>query len=239
MALKGMHVQSLSKEILSLSSEISATVDFAAPYKCRNFKFGQGMRVHSFHARTVSLSPSIKGKWKQNHLVIKCRGSNGTSDQSENPQNETSDRNGNLQSNGPFRRYGFGRTRLARIVQEVQNKLLENIKGLQKNFPMKVFCLLLGFYCSTLFATSIGQTGDWDILSAGLAVVMVEGIGALMYRAYPLIERLHSLVTLFNYWKAGLSLGLFLDAFKYEMDAISVFFDTFSFEIDLFSLLWW
>ncbi|KAH9320518.1 hypothetical protein KI387_015157, partial [Taxus chinensis] len=242
MALKGMHIPSLSKEIPSLSSEISASVDFAAEYKCRKgFKFGRGMleHMHFIHTRVASVSPIVKRRWKQNSLVIKCRGSNGTSDRNGNSQNGTSDKDGNLQSNGPFRQSGFGRTRLARIFQEVQNKLIKSIKELQKNFPMKVFCLLVGFYCSTLIATSIGQTGDWDILSAGLAVVIVEGIGALMYRAYPLVERLQSLVTLFNYWKAGISLGLFLDAFKYEMDAISMFFDSFFPEIDPFSLLWW
>lgn len=81
---------------------------------------------------------------------------------------------------------------------------------------MKVLFFLVGFYCATAFATVIGQTGDWDILSAGLAVVVVEGIGALMYTAsFQLFDKTRSLITLFNYWKAGLSLGLFLDAFKY------------------------
>ncbi|KAK4850167.1 hypothetical protein QYF36_004360 [Acer negundo] len=45
---------------------------------------------------------------------------------------------------------------------------------------MKVFFFLVGFYCATAFATVIGQTGDWDILSAALAVVVVEGVGALI-----------------------------------------------------------
>ncbi|TXG67260.1 hypothetical protein EZV62_008535 [Acer yangbiense] len=85
---------------------------------------------------------------------------------------------------------------------------------------MKVF-FLVGFYCATAFAAVIGQTGDWDILSAALAVVVVEGIGALMYKgSFPLLNKIRSLITLFNYWKAGLSLGLFLDSFKYEMDNI-------------------
>lgn len=74
----------------------------------------------------------------------------------------------------------------------------------------------MGFYCATAFATVIGQTGDWDILSAALAVVVVEGIGYLMYKAsVPPLNNLKSLIIMFNYWKAGLSLGLFLDSFKY------------------------
>ena len=161
-------------------------------------------------------------------MIIKCRRNNGSSDKSETPQ-----------SDGPLRRSGLGRTRLIRLVQEVQIKIKKKFKELQKNFPMKVLCLLLGFYCAGLVATSLVQTGDWDILSAGLAVVIIEAIGALMYRAYPLIERLHSFVIMFNYWKAGLSLGLFLDAFKHEMDINSVLCDLFYLEINLFSVLWW
>ncbi|KAL6007929.1 hypothetical protein ACLOJK_033434 [Asimina triloba] len=114
---------------------------------------------------------------------------------------------------------GFNRaTRLIRAIKDFQVRLNARIAELRKGFPMKVLFFLVGFYCATAFATVIGQTGDWDILSAGLAVVVVEGIGALMYKAsFPLLQKLKVLITMFNYWKAGLSLGLFLDAFKYEM----------------------
>lgn len=102
---------------------------------------------------------------------------------------------------------------------------------------MKLLFFLVGFYCATAFATVIGQTGDWDILSAALAVVVVEGIGALMYRAsFRLIDSVRNLITMFNYWKAGLSLGLFLDSFKYETDNIMSFNNPFSFELDIFSM---
>ncbi|KAF2283151.1 hypothetical protein GH714_043481 [Hevea brasiliensis] len=80
-------------------------------------------------------------------------------------------------------------------------------------------------------------TGDWDILSAAFAVAVVEGIGALMYRAsFPLFNNIRSLITMFNYWKAGLSLGLFLDSFKYEIDDIMNFSNPFYFEMDIFPI---
>ncbi|KAJ9551274.1 hypothetical protein OSB04_015319 [Centaurea solstitialis] len=107
-------------------------------------------------------------------------------------------------------------TRLIRAIQTFQLKLNSRFKDLRKNLPLKLLFFLTGFYCSTAFATVIGQTGDWDILSAALAVAVVEGIGALMYTSsFPLFDKLRNLVTIFNYWKAGLSLGLFLDSFKY------------------------
>ncbi|KAK9143292.1 hypothetical protein Syun_012692 [Stephania yunnanensis] len=128
-----------------------------------------------------------------------------------------------------------GGTRLVRAIQDVLIKLNSRFKELRKGFPMKVLFFLAGFYCATAFATVIGQTGDWDILSAGLAVFVVEGIGAIMYRAsFSVFDKFRSLITMFNYWKAGLSLGLFLDAFKYEMDDIFGLGNPFNFEIDIF-----
>ncbi|XP_043692894.1 ycf20-like protein [Telopea speciosissima] len=133
-----------------------------------------------------------------------------------------------------------GGTRLARTIQDFQTKLYARIQELKKGFPMKILFFLLGFYCATAFATVTGQTGDWDILSAGLAVVVVEGIGALMYRAsFPFLENIRSLITAFNYWKAGLSLGLFLDAFKYEVDIIILgLCNPFNFDIDVPPIFW-
>ncbi|XP_022718344.1 uncharacterized protein LOC111276784 [Durio zibethinus] len=130
-----------------------------------------------------------------------------------------------------------GRPRLIRAIQAIRSKLGVRIQELRKNLPMKIFFFLVGFYCATAFATVIGQTGDWDILSAALAVVVVEGIGALMYRAsLPVLNNVRSLITMFNYWKAGLSLGLFLDSFKYELDKVTGFSNPLSFEIDVFPL---
>ncbi|XVF30159.1 hypothetical protein REPUB_Repub16aG0033000 [Reevesia pubescens] len=127
-----------------------------------------------------------------------------------------------------------GRPRLIRAIQAIQTKLGVRIREVRKNLPMKILFFLVGFYCATAFATVIGQTGDWDILSAGLAVVVVEGIGALMYTAsLPVLNNVKSLITMFNYWKAGLSLGLFLDSFKYELDNITGFCNPLSFQIDV------
>lgn len=130
-----------------------------------------------------------------------------------------------------------GGTRLIRTIQAFQTKLSARIQEIRKGLPMKLLFFLVGFYCATAFATVIGQTGDWDILSAALAVVVVEAIGALMYRAsLPLVSKLKGLITMFNYWKAGLSLGLFLDSFKYEMDNIIESSNPFNFEIDMFTI---
>lgn len=130
-----------------------------------------------------------------------------------------------------------GRTRLIRVIQDVRIKFSARIMELRKDFPMKVLFFLIGFYCATAFATVIGQTGDWDVLSAALAVVLVELIGAFMYRAsMHLFDKVRRLITMFNYWKVGLCLGLFLDSFKYEVSNILGSCNLFNFEIDDFPI---
>ncbi|CAH8360465.1 unnamed protein product [Eruca vesicaria subsp. sativa] len=107
------------------------------------------------------------------------------------------------------------RPRLIKAIQDFRTKLLVKIQEIKKDLPKKLLFLLVGFYSATAFSTFIGQTGDWDVLSAAVAVIIVECIGALMYRAsVPLINKMRSIITMFNYWKTGLALGLFLDSFK-------------------------
>lgn len=113
---------------------------------------------------------------------------------------------------------GLGGTRLGRIVSAGGRQLLEKLNMARKNVPMKIFLLLLGFYTANALATILGQTGDWDVLVAGVVVAAIEGIGMLMYRKRPSSStstgRLKSFVVFMNYWKAGVCLGLFVDAFK-------------------------
>ncbi|XP_020576092.1 uncharacterized protein ycf20 [Phalaenopsis equestris] len=128
--------------------------------------------------------------------------------------------------------------RLIRTIQSLLRKLSSRIKELRSGLSVKVLFFLVGFYCATAFATVIGQTGDWDILSAGLAVVVVEAIGAVMYRASSRIfDKLRGIITMFNYWKAGLTLGLFLDSFKYEIDVLIENCNPFYFDMNIFGIL--
>lgn len=141
---------------------------------------------------------------------------------------------------GPSSNGGNGGTRLIRAIQGIQTRLEARIQEIRKGFPLKLLFFLAGFYCATAFATVIGQTGDWDILSAALAVFVVEGIGALMYRgSFPFINKIKNLITVFNYWKTGLSLGLFLDSFKYDMDDVFGLSNPFNFEFDPLFIFFW
>ncbi|KAK9697832.1 hypothetical protein RND81_08G064200 [Saponaria officinalis] len=108
------------------------------------------------------------------------------------------------------------RTRLLKTFKNLQRRLNARIQELRKDLPKKPIFFLVGFYCATAFATFIRKTSDWDILSAGVAVAMVEGIRALMYKLWlPSFKRARGVIVLFNYWKTGLKLGLFMDSLKY------------------------
>ncbi|KAI4303434.1 hypothetical protein MLD38_039066 [Melastoma candidum] len=130
--------------------------------------------------------------------------------------------------------------RIISFIQGILANLSAKIRGLRRNLPVKVLFFLVGFYCTTAFATVIGQTGDLDILSAALAVLVVEGIGALTNKAsLNLLERARVVITMLNYWKAGLSLGLFLDSFKYEIgDSLTGLYSILNLEVDSFPPFW-
>lgn len=105
---------------------------------------------------------------------------------------------------------------MGRILSAGGRQLLDKLNSARKNFPMKIFLLLLGFYTANALATILGQTGDWDVLVAGVVVAAIEGIGMLIYKKPPTVRtgRLQSFLVMVNYWKAGICLGLFVDAFK-------------------------
>jgi hypothetical protein len=112
---------------------------------------------------------------------------------------------------------GFlGRTRLGRLIQAAARELLEKLNSARNKSPTKIFLVLLGFYTANALATVLGQTGDWDVFVAAIVVATIEGIGMLMYRkpASRPPGRFWSMITMVNYWKAGVCLGFFVDAFK-------------------------
>ncbi|KAJ6432423.1 hypothetical protein OIU84_019625 [Salix udensis] len=72
---------------------------------------------------------------------------------------------------------GLGGTRLFRIASAVGRHVLEKLNSARKNFPMKIFLLLLGFYMANALARILGQTGDWYALVAGVVVAAIRVTG--------------------------------------------------------------
>ncbi|KAG4154693.1 hypothetical protein ERO13_D03G071600v2 [Gossypium hirsutum] len=64
----------------------------------------------------------------------------------------------------------LGGTRLGRIVSAGGRQLLEKLNSARKNFPMKIFLLLLGFYTANALATILGQTGTFPMKTLRLCL---------------------------------------------------------------------
>ncbi|KAI5060653.1 hypothetical protein GOP47_0025073 [Adiantum capillus-veneris] len=105
-------------------------------------------------------------------------------------------------------------TRLSQVLVKRRTELVGKINEGRKKLPMKIFLVLLGFYAANALATILGQTGDWDVLVAGIVVAIIELIGSFMYQKKYLSGRFKGFLIMVNYWKAGFTLGLFVDAFK-------------------------
>lgn len=108
----------------------------------------------------------------------------------------------------------FGGTRLSRVLRVSQRQFLGKINEGRKKSPMKIFLVLLGYYAANALATILGQTGDWDVLVAGIVVAIIELIGSLMNQKSSMTGPFKGFLIMLNYWKAGFTLGLFVDAFK-------------------------
>ncbi|KAG0583055.1 hypothetical protein KC19_3G105500 [Ceratodon purpureus] len=111
---------------------------------------------------------------------------------------------------------GLGSTRLGRLISVRRRELLQRWNTVRRNFPSKIFLLLFGFFSANALATILGQTGDWDVIAAGILVAIIEGVGHLMYNRMPafLGSRGKATIELVNYWKIGFTFALFVDAFK-------------------------
>lgn len=105
-------------------------------------------------------------------------------------------------------------TRLSQVLVKRRRELVGKFNEGRKKLPMKIFLVLLGFYAANALATILGQTGDWDVLVAGIVVAIIELIGSFMYQKKYTTGRFKGFLIMVNYWKAGFTLGLFVDAFK-------------------------
>ncbi|XP_042394318.1 ycf20-like protein [Zingiber officinale] len=171
-------------------------------YSCRRtrrWRLPVAALITDFHLPMRSLE--IKKRYTQRKALALGAGGSPSGNGAENTEGDNA---------------GVGRTRLGTIVGAAGVQLLEKLNAARKNLPTKIFLLLLGFYTANALATILGQTGDWDVLVAGVVVAAIEGIGMLMYRKPFTMPSgiFKSLIVMVNYWKAGVCLGLFVDAFK-------------------------
>ena len=72
------------------------------------------------------------------------------------------------------------------------------------------FFLFFGFFSATSAVTIIGSVADWDPLAAAVMLCWVEFFTKIFYS----YQKIPLLIKLLNTFKIGISLGIFVDAFK-------------------------
>jgi hypothetical protein len=73
-----------------------------------------------------------------------------------------------------------------------------------------IFFLFFGFFSATSAITIIGSVADWDPLAAAVMLCWVEFFTKIFYN----YKKIPLLIKLVNTFKIGISLGIFVDAFK-------------------------
>nr|YP_001019166.1 hypothetical chloroplast RF20 [Chlorokybus atmophyticus]ABM87970.1 hypothetical chloroplast RF20 [Chlorokybus atmophyticus]WKT05658.1 hypothetical chloroplast RF20 [Chlorokybus atmophyticus] len=120
------------------------------------------------------------------------------------------------------------KTRFCSVLQTKVNGIKMKSFEASFHFSLAIFCLLMGFFMATFFATILGFPKNWNVLNATFLVILIEVTGFFLYgktsATFNLYtnKNLHSnkkkninlWVANINYLKIGLIFGLFVDAFK-------------------------
>lgn len=104
-------------------------------------------------------------------------------------------------------------TRLNSLVDSVIGQFDQWLRNPWRRLSVMVISLLFGNFSGSAIATTTGARADWDILSAVIAVLLIEAMSWLAYRRNRDVVK-PLLVEILNSFKIGFTYSLFLDAFK-------------------------
>ena len=104
-------------------------------------------------------------------------------------------------------------TRINRLIDVLGERFRGWLSNPWRRISLLLISLLFGTFLGTAISTIAGQSADWDIIAAGLLVLLTEFANWLVYggprhvaRSF-WVEMLHAL-------KIGLTYNLFVEAFK-------------------------
>jgi hypothetical protein len=104
-------------------------------------------------------------------------------------------------------------TRINRLIDVLGDRLQGWLKNPWRRISLLIISLLFGTFLGTAISTIAGQSADWDIIAAGLLVLLTEFVNWLVYAGPRPVAR--SLwVEMLNALKIGLTYNLFVEAFK-------------------------
>ena len=104
-------------------------------------------------------------------------------------------------------------TRINRLIDVLGERFRGWLSNPWRRISLLLISLLFGTFLGTAISTIAGQSADWDIIAAGLLVLLTELVNWLVYGGpRPLARSLW--VEMLNALKIGLTYNLFVEAFK-------------------------
>ena len=88
-----------------------------------------------------------------------------------------------------------------------------------RRISLSLIGVLLGFFMASAIVTTSGQDAIWDVFGAAISLAFTESTSKLIYSHRNRLERSSLIrrplyIDVLNLFKVGLTLGLFLEAFK-------------------------
>ena len=111
------------------------------------------------------------------------------------------------------------RTRLNSLVIATAERLKLLFSNSWRRISLSLIGILLGFFMGSAIITTAGQDAIWDVSAAAILLAFTEFTSKLIYSRRNRLEhsslvRRQLYVDVFNLFKIGLTLSLFLEAFK-------------------------
>lgn len=104
-------------------------------------------------------------------------------------------------------------TRINRFIDVLGEQFRRWLSNPWRRISLLLISLLFGSFLGTAISTIAGQSADWDILAAGLLVLLTELVNRLVYGGSRQTPRF-LWVDLLNALKIGVTYNLFVEAFK-------------------------
>ncbi len=104
-------------------------------------------------------------------------------------------------------------TRINRLIDVLGERFRGWLSNPWRRISLLLISLLFGTFLGTAISTIAGQSADWDIIAAGLLVLLTEFVNWLVYGG-PRPAAGSLWVEMLNALKIGLTYNLFVEAFK-------------------------
>jgi hypothetical protein len=104
-------------------------------------------------------------------------------------------------------------TRLYNLLDVLARRLGEWFLNPWRRLSLQIISLLLGFFLGSAISTTAGQTAAWDVVVAGILVLLTEIASKIFYGRNSTSRRSLWVVSL-NSLKIGMTYSFFLEAFK-------------------------